>query len=104
MPSTKRRFAGNRLGFGLDWGIPVFALPPHPAPSPHTPQAVIAMSNKVNSSELTDPSCPASVRGIQDIHHGGTETQRLREEVSIPVLLTVSPSLWFKNQKYGYPA
>ncbi len=50
------------------------------------------------------PSCPASVRGIQDIHHRDTETQRSRREVSISVPLTVSPSLWFKNWKCGWPA
>ena len=58
------------------------------------PQAVVIMPK---------PSCPASVRGIQDIHHRGTEAQRSRGEVSIPVLLTVSPSLWFKNWNSGYP-
>ncbi len=62
-----------------------------------------AMLNKVNSSELTDPSCPASVRGIQDFHHRDTEAQRLRQEASIPALLTVSLSLWFRNRKSGYP-
>ncbi len=51
----------------------------------------------------TKLSCPASVRGIQDIHHRGTETRRSGEEVSIPVLLTASPSLWFKNWKCGWP-
>ena len=32
-------------------------------------------------------SCPASVRGIQDIHHRDTETRRSGGEVSIPMLL-----------------
>ncbi len=52
------------------------------------------MSNKVNSSELTDPSCP-DLFGASRIFT--TETQRSEGEVSIPVLLTVSLSLWFKN-------
>ena len=50
---------------------------------------------------MPNPSCP-DLFGASRIFT--TETRRSGGEVSIPVLLTVSPSLWFKDWKRGWPA